>query len=102
MGLIATINKDNNLSKKYLLEASTIAGRYNIASGWEAYYQLGLVYFQQKNFDSSVVYIKKAANQLDKNNENLYGGESARKIYNNDPRKAFCRPVICIHRRFWV
>ena len=45
-------------------------------------------YISEKNYEKAIVNFKKATLQLDKNTENLYGGEAASKIYNNDPRKS--------------
>ena len=68
--------------------AVRIVKQYKIGSGWEANYQLGLLFYEQQKFDSSIVYFKQAVELLDKNAANLYGGEEARKIFNNDPRKS--------------
>ena len=68
--------------------AVRIVKEFKIESGWEANYQLGLLFYQQQKFDSSIVYFKQAVELLDKNAEKLYGGEEARKIFNNDPRKS--------------
>ena len=68
--------------------AVTLVSNYKIAGGWEPNYQLGLLFFTQNKFDSAIMYFKKAVELLDKNSENLYGGEEARKIFNNDPRKS--------------
>ncbi len=78
-----TENAENDFRK-----AVAIVAAYNIAGGWEPCYQLGLLFYTQNKFDSSILYFKKAVELLDKNSENLYGGEEARKIFNNDPRKS--------------
>ena len=88
--------KGNNafIEKKYadaeadFRNAVTLVSNYKIAGGWEPNYQLGLLFFTQNKFDSAIMYFKKAVELLDKNSENLYGGEEARKIFNNDPRKS--------------
>lgn len=88
---LGQINKDNGKTEKAkndFIQATTIVENYKIGSGWEPYYQLGLLYFTQSSFDSAVSYFKKAVTLLDKNAEKLYGGEDARKIFNNDPRKS--------------
>jgi CHAT domain-containing protein len=71
-----------------LKQSVALMDQYKIASGWTAYYELGLLFYNGRRFDSAVVYFKKAVAQLDKNTENLYGGEEAKKIFSNDPRKS--------------
>lgn len=88
---LGQINKDKGKTqeaKNDFAQATKIVEDYKIVSGWEPYYQLGLLYFTQNSFDSAVNYFKKAVTLLNKNAENLYGGEDARKIFNNDPRKS--------------
>ena len=68
--------------------AVRIVKQFNIGSGWEANYQLGLLFYEQQKFDSAIVYFKQAVELLDKNAANLYGGEEAKKIFNNDSRKS--------------
>lgn len=88
---LGLINKETGKADKAesdFRRAVTIVDQHKIANGWEPFYQLGLVYFSQNKFDSSLRYFKKAVELLDKNSENLYGGEAARKIFNNDPRKS--------------
>lgn len=68
--------------------AANYASRYKTARGWEAYYELGLLLYNKDQFDSAIVYFRKAVEQLDKNAANLFGGEDARKLFNNDPRKS--------------
>ena len=68
-------------------KAISVVTRYKIGGGWEPFYELGLIFYDQKKFDSSITYFKQAVDLLDKNTENLYGGDEAKKIFNNDPRK---------------
>ena len=84
---------NNDLEKKDSAEnnfrkAITVVKEYRVTSGWAPYYQLGLLFYTQNKFDSALIYFKEAVELLDKNAENLYGGEDARKIFNNDPRKS--------------
>ena len=88
LGQINKVSGKLQEAKNDFVQAAKIVEDYKIVSGWEPYYQLGLLYFMQNNFDSAVSYFKKAVTLLDKNAENLYGGEDARKIFNNDPRKS--------------
>ncbi|MEP7255685.1 MAG: CHAT domain-containing protein [Ferruginibacter sp.] len=88
---LGQIDKDKGKIEKAeddFRKATAIVAEYKIALGWEPFYQLGLLYFAQTKFDSSLRYFKKAVELLDKNSENLYGGEEARKIFNNDPKKS--------------
>jgi CHAT domain-containing protein len=88
---LGQIDKDKGKTEKAendFRKAAAIVTQYNIALGWEPFYQLGLLYYTQNKFDSSVKYFKQAVELLDKNTENLYGGEEARKIFNNDPKKS--------------
>ena len=82
--------RDNNAdSAEFNLRRSVaLTAQYRIPGGWTAYYELGLVFYNRRSFDSAIVYFKGAVGQLDKNAENLYGGEEAKKIFNNDPRKS--------------
>ena len=91
LSFLGQINKDKGKTDKAendFKKAITIVDNYKVAGGWEPFYQLGLLYFTQNKFDSSIRYFKKAVELLDRNAENLYGGEEARKIFNNDPRKS--------------
>ena len=88
---LGQINKDKGKTENAendFRKAAAIVTDYKIALGWEPFYQLGLLYYTQNKFDSSLHYFKKAVELLDKNSENLYGGEEARKIFNNDPKKS--------------
>lgn len=80
--------KNYQKAEAHFVEAAELNSKYNIASGWESFYQLGLFQYNQKKYEVAIQNFKKATAQLDKNTENLYGGEAAAKIYNNDPRKS--------------
>ena len=69
-------------------KAISVAAQYKTVGGWEPYYELGLLFYNRKSYDSSIVYFRQAVDLLDKNAQNLYGGEEAKKIFNNDPRKS--------------
>lgn len=55
---------------------------------WMPFYELGLMFYDQKKFDSAIVYFKQSIAMLDKSAEKLYGGAEAKKIFNNDPAKS--------------
>lgn len=91
LNFLGQINKDKGkaeAAESDFKKAADIVTEYKITLGWEPFYQLGLLYYTQNKFDSSIKYFKKAVELLDKNSENLYGGEEARKIFNNDPKKS--------------
>ncbi len=91
LNFLGQINKDKGraeAAESDFKKAIDIVTEYKITLGWEPFYQLGLLYYTQNKFDSSIKYFKKAVELLDKNSENLYGGEDARKIFNNDPKKS--------------
>jgi CHAT domain-containing protein len=75
-------------AKNNLEESVLLTRKYRIMSGWQSYYELGLLYYNQRQHDSAIANFKQAVELLDKSAENLYGGEEARKLFNNDPRKA--------------
>ena len=88
---LGQINKDRGKTENAendFRKAGNIVIEYHITLGWEPFYQLGLLFYSQNKYDSALQYFKKAVALLDKNSENLYGGEEARKIFNNDPKKS--------------
>lgn len=56
-------------------------------TGWEAYYELGMVFYAQKRYDSAITYFRSAVDIVEQLSGNIYGGEEARKLYSSDPRK---------------
>lgn len=91
LNFLGQLNKDKGKIEEAAADfkkAIYLVDKYKIVAGWEPYYQMGLIYFNQNKFDSSIKYFKKAVELLDRNAENLYGGEAAKKIFNNDPRKS--------------
>lgn len=94
IGALTGLARVYNLDKKpeearsSLLQSVELTRRYHIISAWEPYYELGLFYYNNQQPDSAIAYFRQAVDLLDKNAENLYGGEEARKIFDNDPRKA--------------
>jgi len=71
-----------------LREAVSVARQYKLAGAWEAYYESGLLAYEEKKYDSAVVYFREAVGLLESLTDKLYGGEGAKKIFNNDPRKS--------------
>lgn len=88
LGRIAVRERKETEAKVNFRLSVEMAAKYKTAGGWEAYYEMGLLYYDTQQFDSSIVYFSKAVTLLDDNAEKLYGGEEARKIFNNDPRKS--------------
>jgi CHAT domain-containing protein/ATP/maltotriose-dependent transcriptional regulator MalT len=88
LGRIAVQSGKPDSAENNFRRAASVVAKYKLGGGWEPYYELGLLFYNQKKFDSSIVYFKNAADLLDKDAENLYGGEEAKKIFNNDPRKS--------------
>ncbi len=68
--------------------AIAIAKQYSIPGGWESYYEMGLAFYNQMKFDSCISYFRTAVDLLNKYTANVYGGEKAKKLFNNDPKKA--------------
>lgn len=88
LGKINATEGKQDSAEKNLRYAAELVNKYKTGNGWSAYYELGLLLYNQQKFDSSIIYFKQAVELLDKNAENLYGGEEAKKMFNNDPRKS--------------
>jgi CHAT domain-containing protein len=88
LGRIAAQSGKSDSAENNFRRAAAVVAEYKLGGGWEPYYELGLLFYNQKKFDSSIVYFKHAVELLDKDAENLYGGDEAKKIFNNDPRKS--------------
>jgi len=69
-------------------EAVALSLKYKLAGSWEAFYESGLFSYEAKQYDTAVVYFKEAVGLLERLTDRLYGGEAAKKIFNNDPRKS--------------
>jgi len=85
---ISTGNNKPDEAEKMLRQSITLVERFRTGIGWESYYELGLLFSDRHQPDSAEKYFKGAIELLEKNMENLYGGEEARKLFDNDPRKA--------------
>jgi tetratricopeptide (TPR) repeat protein len=79
-------NKDTAAAR--IREAVALSVKYKLAGGWEAFYESGLFSYEAKQYDTAVVYFKEAVGLLETLTDKLFGGEAAKKIFNNDPRKA--------------
>ena len=88
LGMISLNNNRIDEAEKQLRQSLALVERFRTGIGWESYYELGMLYFNQQKTDSAIKYYKGAIELLEKNMENLYGGEEAKKLFDNDPRKA--------------
>lgn len=71
-----------------LREATALTAHVKTPGGWEAFYEAGILHYAAGRFDTAISMLKQAVGLLETDAGNLYGGEEARKIFNNDPRKA--------------
>lgn len=69
-------------------EATRVAATLKTSGSWEAFYETGLLYYNSGRFDSAIVSLKQAVKLLESDAGKLFGGEEARKLFNNDPRKS--------------
>ena len=88
LGKINAADGKKDSAENNLRNATELVKKYKTPTGWSPYYELGLLFYGQHKFDSSIIYFRQAVELLDKNAENLYGGEEAKKLFNNDPRKS--------------
>ena len=88
LGKIDARKERNDEAITNFTQAIGITKEFRIASGWEAFYEMGLMYFRKAQYDSAVAYFRPAVDLLNKYTENVYGNEAEKKLYNNDPRKA--------------
>ena len=81
--------KDNKTDQAAasLREAVSLSMQYKLNGGWEAYYELGILSYQIQQYDSAVVFFNQAVGLLEAQAEKLYGGEEAKKIFNNEIKK---------------
>ena len=88
--LLGVLNRGSNNAKalQYLQQATALSEKYSMLTiGWEAYYELGEHYYAQKDFSNAIAAFKKAADLIDKNSSNIFGGEDARKTYQSSGKK---------------
>ncbi|TMI77592.1 MAG: tetratricopeptide repeat protein, partial [Bacteroidetes bacterium] len=88
LGRINVQNVKYDSAEGNFRKAISVAAEFKTVGGWESYYELGLLLFNYKKYDSSIIYLKHAVDLLNKDAENLYGGDEAKKVFNNDPRKS--------------
>ncbi len=75
-------------AERLLQEAVKVSKEYNISSlSWIAFYESGLLFYRQKKYDKAIDDFKNAVEIIEKNSDNIYGGEESKKIYRNDARK---------------
>lgn len=75
-------------AEDHLGKAVEISREYYIpAFSWIAFYESGLLSYRQKKFEKAIADFKSAVEIVEKNSSNIYGGDEAKKIYRNDPRK---------------
>ena len=75
-------------AEKHLTEAISLGKEYHLPSlSWIAYYESGLLHYRQKKMELAISDFKNAVEIVEKNSNNVYGGDEAKKIYRNDPRK---------------
>lgn len=84
---IEAANTNEAAAQQYFTEATTLVKRYRIAQGWEPFYEQGVFFYKQKKFEAAIASFKEAVEMVEKNSENVYGGEEARKLYKKDSRK---------------
>src|SRR5258706_842923 len=87
LGRTNTSTNNATTAERNFRDAISIAEGLNTTKGWDSYYEMGLLYFDNNRHDSAVYYFRKAVDLLEKSTENRYGGEESRQIFNNDPRK---------------
>jgi len=82
--------KQNNLveAESNFHKAVDLVNEFNPGFGWESFYEIGVLLSKREKYDSAAFYFKHAVDLLEKNADNLFGGDEAKKIFNKDPRKA--------------
>ncbi|MCX6319222.1 MAG: CHAT domain-containing protein [Bacteroidetes bacterium] len=88
LGRIAKKENQPEEARKNFRQSVALARQYRTTNAWLTFYEQGLLFYEEKTYDSAVVYFKEAVELLDKMVANLYGGEEAKKLFNNDPRKS--------------
>ncbi len=73
---------------EYLRTAIDKGAILGLKSGeWVALYEMGIVFYQQKKYDSATHYFGAAVDIVEKNAGNVFGGEEAKKLFSTDARK---------------
>lgn len=73
---------------EYLRTAIDKGANLGLKSGeWVALYEMGIVFYQQKKYDSATHYFGAAVDIVEKNAGNVFGGEEAKKLFSTDARK---------------
>ncbi len=88
LGKIDALGNNMAGAIKSISEARDIGVQTGMASkSWEPFYELGLLYYTQKRYDSAIANFRIAVDIIEKNTENIYGDEKARIIFKSDSRK---------------
>ena len=88
LGRVALAQKKETEAGNYFDEAINNSDRVgDLKYVWEALYQKGLIFYNKNQLDSATTYFKQAISKLEKSATNLYGGETAKKIYSSDEKK---------------
>lgn len=85
---VSELQNDLTGKQQALNRSIEVSRKYRLYNGWEALYEYGLHFYNLQQADSAIRYFREAVELLDRSAENLYGGDEARKIFTNDPRKA--------------
>ncbi len=82
--------KLNNQEKgvSYLQKCVSESKKYNIVKfNWEALYDLGVIYYTQQKYDSSVVFFNQAITIVEENSSKVFDDEKVRNKFSSDSRK---------------
>jgi tetratricopeptide (TPR) repeat protein len=88
LGRISSLKGRADSAEFYTRGALNVAmdAGYSIKT-WEACYELGMVFYNRKRYDSAIRYFSQAVDIVEGNSGRVYGGEEARKLFTSDPRK---------------
>ena len=88
LGKIDASKGNVELAEKSIREAKRIGDETGMMfKNWEPYYELGILFYNQKKYDSAISNLKKAVDIVEINAANIYGGDEARKMFTSDVRK---------------
>jgi CHAT domain-containing protein len=85
--LYVTLNQPAKAEKYYRKTVDFLKTIDHSKYTWMALYEYGLNFYNNKNYDSAIVYFKQAVEIVENRSQNLFGGAEAKKIYNADERK---------------
>lgn len=87
-GRIYSLENKEDAALASLREAIGLSAGLKTTGSWEAFYEAGVLHYNAGRYDTAIVLLKQAVQLLETDASKLYGGEEARKIFNNDPRKS--------------